>query len=245
MNEISRPAHKCLMVGYGFIIYSAIYGIKMPPDMEAKTDPANNRFYLFLTNWNLMLQFLFFTLSSITDLSRPMFSDRRQKGWLISLVDFLFGSIVFSTSMLVCITFWGLFHIDRELIFPVRFDEFFPNWLNHGMHSLPFFAVMFELLTVKRRLPKPAFAVVAATVFSFSYFALTMYVAHTTDHWVYPVLRNMGYLGRFSFIGVCHLLLMGFLKLGYGLHRLRWGAKTSEKKESSQTDVSAKKKKKK
>ena len=31
----------------------------------------------------------------------------------------------------VCITFWGIYAIDREYIYPAEVDEFIPQLLNH------------------------------------------------------------------------------------------------------------------
>ncbi|KAA0188496.1 hypothetical protein HAZT_HAZT009109 [Hyalella azteca] len=58
-------------------------------------------------------------------------------------LDFLFSSIVFPLAVFVATSFWGLFFTDRELVFPKIFDEFFPSWLNHVVHTLPLVAVVF------------------------------------------------------------------------------------------------------
>lgn len=34
----------------------------------------------------------------------------------------------------VC-TFWSLYLVDRELVYPKLLDNFIPQWLNHGMVS--------------------------------------------------------------------------------------------------------------
>ena len=41
-----------------------------------------------------------------------------------------FCSIVFLFQF-VAATFWGIYLMDRELIFPRALDKIFPSWLNH------------------------------------------------------------------------------------------------------------------
>ena len=33
----------------------------------------------------------------------------------------------------VVVTFWGLYAVDRELVFPKHLDKIVPMWLNHVM----------------------------------------------------------------------------------------------------------------
>lgn len=39
-----------------------------------------------------------------------------------------------SMQFVVC-TFWSLYLVDRELVYPKLLDNFIPQWLNHGMVS--------------------------------------------------------------------------------------------------------------
>lgn len=43
--------------------------------------------------------------------------------------------------------FWGLYAVDRDLIFPKKAEQFFPSWLNHSLHTAIFFYAVLELLT--------------------------------------------------------------------------------------------------
>ncbi len=37
----------------------------------------------------------------------------------------------------VVITFWGLYAVDRELVYPAHLDKIIPWWLNHVMVRTP------------------------------------------------------------------------------------------------------------
>ena len=61
-------------------------------------------------------------------------------------------------------TFWGLWHINRELIFPKALDSFFPNWLNHNIHTTPGIGVLVEMFFTRHEHPsqRKGFLTVAA-----------------------------------------------------------------------------------
>lgn len=50
--------------------------------------------------------------------------------------------------------FWGLYAIDRELIFPKSLDEFIPGWQNHVMHTLPIIGALLDAYLVHHSFPK-------------------------------------------------------------------------------------------
>jgi len=241
MNEMSRAVHKVLMVANGYVIFHTMYGMEYPDEMAKLRAASKYSFIMFITNWNLVVQLVFFVLSTLSDLNRPFYSERKKKSWIVSLVDFIFASVAFPAAVFVCGAFWGLYAIDRELIFPIKYDSFFPSWLNHGMHTLPVVAVVFELLIIRHKFPRLRYANAAATVFAGAYFALTLHIAATTGHWAYPVMRLMSNPGRFAFIGFCYLLLLLCLRLGYFLHSFRWGStaaidqSASEKKKKNKS----------
>ena len=42
--------------------------------------------------------------------------------------------------------FWGVFAVDRELMFPAVLDRHYPAWLNHGVHTMPLVIGLLEVL---------------------------------------------------------------------------------------------------
>lgn len=49
--------------------------------------------------------------------------------------------------------FWGLYAIDRELVFPKILDSYFPQWLNHVMHTNIVVFSVIELVSSFRSYP--------------------------------------------------------------------------------------------
>ena len=49
---------------------------------------------------------------------------------------------------MVCILFWGMYAISRELVFPEVMDLFYPSALNHGVHTAPIVLALLELVLV-------------------------------------------------------------------------------------------------
>jgi len=37
------------------------------------------------------------------------------------------------TFQFVVMTFWGIYAVDRELVYPKHLDALIPQWLNHSM----------------------------------------------------------------------------------------------------------------
>lgn len=45
------------------------------------------------------------------------------------------------------IQFWGIYLVNRDLIFPNILDEVVPSWHNHILHTLPLIAAIADNLT--------------------------------------------------------------------------------------------------
>lgn len=60
----------------------------------------------------------------------------RPRSWPLRRArDNLFATVAFPIGMFVGVSFWGLFLVNRELIFPERFDAFIPAHVNHMLHT--------------------------------------------------------------------------------------------------------------
>ncbi|GBM99595.1 hypothetical protein AVEN_261895-1 [Araneus ventricosus] len=85
-------------------------------------------FWKYLTYWNLIFHFVFFALSSIFDIMRP---ECEVYDSILRIRDTAFAGIVFPYGVFVFVMFWGIYIIDRDLIFPKEDEKNFPVWLNH------------------------------------------------------------------------------------------------------------------
>lgn len=52
-----------------------------------------------------------------------------------------------------CISFWFMYSINREFVYPKIIDSYMPFWQNHGMHTTIFPLVLFELITTRHKVP--------------------------------------------------------------------------------------------
>jgi hypothetical protein len=52
------------------------------------------------------------------------------------------------------LTFWGLYAVNRELVFPRILDDYFPGWLNHVMHTHIVGFAALEMAITCRKYPK-------------------------------------------------------------------------------------------
>ena len=109
----------------------------------------------YLTHLNVWLQMIYFIIAFANDL----FGSESTKVSEISSVfqtlrDFLFGTLTLPIGSLVTVGFWSVFLVDRELIFPVEYDQYFPPITNHMMHTAPLVAQVLELLFVCHIYPK-------------------------------------------------------------------------------------------
>ncbi|KAF2358247.1 FAR-17a/AIG1-like protein [Trinorchestia longiramus] len=226
--------HFVLAVIYGYSAYYYVFGVKPPAEIEAVRDSVYGPFK-YLTYWDLLMQFVFFTLCFLSNVFTSA-QGKKRKTSFENVLDFLFSSIILPTAMFVAFTFWGLYAIDRELILPKIYDSFFPVWLNHAVHTLPLVAVLVELLSVQRTFPTKKKGFLSIYIFFFIYLLWVVYIAHTTGHWVYPVLQQMSTVPRLLFfvglgflIGCCYVL-GHYLNLSISGQGSRSEQKSSRKK---------------
>ena len=54
---------------------------------------------------------------------------------------------------LVSFSFWLIYFVDRNLIYPVILDSIVPHWQNHVMHTLPLASLLLESFLTKHKYP--------------------------------------------------------------------------------------------
>ncbi|KAI7692820.1 Androgen-induced -like protein [Sarcoptes scabiei] len=103
-------------------------------------------------------------------------------------------------NLFVTISFWSIWSIDRELIFPKIFDKYYPFWLNQTAHTLVAIAVLIELMLARWTPPaKQSYGLVLINLFSYSYGALVLYIAIAHNVWVYPFISKLDWPQRIGF----------------------------------------------
>ncbi|KAK3749275.1 hypothetical protein QZH41_016054 [Actinostola sp. cb2023] len=224
---------------FAFAIY---FMVVMYHDLKIQT-PGVLEFgwrWKYLTFLNLVSQLTFFVLASLIDVVTLLRGQETK--WIVSVRDVLFASIVFPIGVFVAVTFWGIYAIDRELIFPTFLDSVIPNWINHALHTWCAVAVILESAINCHVYPRNRVGILFLLGFGAIYISWISYIAYAQDYWVYPFLRVMENSVRVAFFAVCAILLTFFYFLGKWMTNAIWGGKVSaemaqEKKQANKKKV--------
>lgn len=203
-----------------------------PPENMRKIRNIGGGALKYLTYWDMVLQFVFFSLAFINDIYGTDTIIKRRQSSLQKLRDFLFSTIVFAAGTFVSISFWSLYAVDRKLIFPVEYDSWFPNWLNHGIHTGPIVGVLIEMFTICHTIPSRNTGFCTVIAFAAVYLSWVCFIAYYWDgFWVYPILAYLTMIGRAAFLTGMAILLAMIFFVGECLHAKCWGAKQAEMEE--------------
>ncbi|KAL1506774.1 hypothetical protein ABEB36_006075 [Hypothenemus hampei] len=128
-----------------------------------------------------------------------------------------FWYLVFPSSLLVVSTFWSIWYIDRELIFPKIVDDFYPSWLNHTLHTLIVIPLIIEVLAqIKHGNVRVSRRRAAIVLLSYCFIYQTLYLLIYFRHgiWLYPIYKTLTWNQRIVFIIFKTLLIFAYQQLG-------------------------------
>ncbi|KAL4624285.1 androgen-dependent TFPI-regulating protein-like isoform X2 [Arapaima gigas] len=171
----------------------------------------------YLTFLNLVLQMVFFGLAAMNDLLEIGVKSRVR---LLSLSgDLLFSVFAFPVGVFVVLIFWIIFIYDRQLIFPASLDDFFPSWMNHGMHTLVLPVLLGELLLQPHTYPKTCNGLAVLCIGGF----VVIWVYLSVGIWVYPLLGLFSTPGLLGFFFLNMSLVTLLYLAGQALDHSLWG----------------------
>lgn len=220
-NTVRTLFNLANVVHFSYIIYWT-YGLKIPGH-------RHNAFggqWKFLTYWNIWLQLIYF----IVGLCNELFGSNAKNANLESisrmqkLRDFLFSTMAFPVGIFVTISFWSLFLIDRNLVFPRKLDDFYPLWANHMMHTTSTVSQLIEMIISFHIYPSRIKGMLTSMGFAFVYLGWILFIAYKSNVWVYPILQKLPTFGRTIFIIGCCLLFGILFCGGEMLNRKIWPA---------------------
>ena len=133
--------------------------------------------------------------------------------------------------------FWVLFHLDRELVFPARFDEFFPNYINHLMHTTVIPAQLLELILLYHVYPSKKNGMATTIFFCLIYLSWTLVIAHFGGIWVYPIFQVLDPVPRFFFMLACSMFGALLYIFGEVLNNIVWSDKVSAGSQAAAGDA--------
>ncbi|CAG4972910.1 unnamed protein product [Colias eurytheme] len=96
--------------------------------------PFKNR-VLLLTIWTLILQALYMTTAFLNDVIGTNEVSPRKPPAIRQIKDIIFG-LAYPSAIYVSIAFWGIYHVQKDLIYPEHVERAYPPWLNHVMHTI-------------------------------------------------------------------------------------------------------------
>lgn len=206
-NIISQMINKekfyRLMVWYhGFNIYFRYkHPVQLPGDSQF---PGKWR---FLTIWNVWLQIVFYLVVGAFSLAKSPAIN--------SLRDTIFTTVVLPMSAIVSVMFWGIYAVDRELIFPVALEKLgYTNTMNHMEHSTILGITIVNMLLVRHTYPAARKGNSIICGVALAYVVWLYIVHHLTGRWAYPFLAVMSDTTRIAFLGVVCLFAVAVYNLG-------------------------------
>ncbi|XP_064194552.1 androgen-dependent TFPI-regulating protein isoform X2 [Anguilla rostrata] len=220
--------HILAFVLYAFVILSmaAKDGEPLPPGIFMYGGP-----WKYLTFLNLVLQMVFFGLAAACDFQSSLGKGMAKQRNLCK--DLLFSVFAFPVGMFVVLLFWVIFTYDRELVYPVSMDDFFPPWMNHAMHTLVLPFLLGEILIQPHKYPKTKNGLAALGIVGIAYLSWVVWIYLAVGIWVYPLL------GLFSTPGIaglffCNMTIVTLLYLlGQTLNEQVWGYRAVNSTSSS------------
>jgi len=207
--------------------FCAIVRFEYLPPMPNKKDHEHFAGRLkYLTYWNLVAHFLFFTLSSIMDFMKSSSSNYNK---LTRLRDKMYAGIVLPYGVFVVTMFWILYGINRELIFPKALDAFFPSWLNHVAHTAILPVILVETYILKHRHPRKIDGVKITAAFGLTYGVWILFLGLGMDIWVYPILQVLNWIQRIVFLVISTSFMFLLYFVGERINCCFWGEHVIQK----------------
>ncbi|KAJ7361924.1 Androgen-induced protein 1 protein [Desmophyllum pertusum] len=168
-----------------------------------------------------MCQLIYFIIAPLADILTLV--KGREDNWLVKLRDTVFASLAFPLGVFVAASFWGIYMMDRELIFPPALDKIIPPWLNHLLHTWCAVLAIVEGAFIRHKYPKNRVGLGLLAVFTVTYLTWITWIAYVAEFWVYPFLRIMPNSARAAFFVVCGCVIAFFYFLGKWMTLFIWG----------------------
>jgi len=235
MNPLLLTLHLLGSSSFAYAIYYDVYVLDLPEHIHSRRESFGGQ-AKYLTFLNMCLQFIFFTLCILAD-----FSGKKSK--LKRIKDVVFASAAFPIGVFVAVIFWGLYALDRELIFPQKLDGHFPDWLNHLMHTTVLPLQLGELYLASHVYPGRMLGGCLNSVLTVGYLVWLNVIFYYGGFWVYPVFKVLSATMRPVFMMVCMAMGFAFYILGEKLNDLIWENKKNSNIVSSKASQQKKLKK--
>lgn len=154
-----------------------------------------------------------------------------KKSPLSRLLNLAYVNVAFPIGALVVIVFWGVFAIDRNLIYPETIAAIIPEWRNQIVHTLPIFSCLVDNFFVRRHYSESFLVGFFPTLLvSAAYGVWVMIIAQVGGFWVYPFMSVMSNQARVAFFAGAAVFIAFLYKLGEWTNALMWPQKVNKNK---------------
>ncbi|XP_037957935.1 androgen-induced gene 1 protein isoform X2 [Teleopsis dalmanni] len=219
--------HLCALGQFAYALYFNNFGV----NRSTKLEKSNARLMVpdgfqqkirFLTYWCLIVQVFYYTVCLINDFVGTNEVAPKHLPAIRKLKDYVMAAFAFPLAVNVAVTFWSLYAIDRELVFPKVLDAVFPSWLNHIMHTNILVFIILEMFTSFREYPKRKRGITGLGIFMITYLIWIHVVKHYSGVWVYPVLEVLQLPQRIVFFVAILAFTVCLYFLGEFLNGVVW-----------------------
>lgn len=224
--------HTAIVFVYGFSVWQDwIYYTPLLHDFELIDEDLIVFFqgYLYklvyLGNIYHLLQLFYFFWCCVTDLISASASETSVGKVAVAVRDWFLAAVVFPIGTLVVTTFWAIYAVDRELIFPEALDKFFPSWLNHALHTYVLPLLLVDMLLVNHKYPSRRAGMAGTLAFGLSYLIWILFLGFAKDIWVYPFFKVLHGVYFPIFFATMSLILIMFYIIGEKTNALLGGYK--------------------
>lgn len=171
--------------------------------------------HAFLTHWMVWIQLIYYTIGFLA----LVFKSQS----LLNFADTMRSGLVFPLCTFACTSFWVIFSIDREMIYPTYYDSLIPAYQNHLWHSLPATLQLYDLVFFKHKIPSMIKNVIFMVGFFAVYFGRCYLFFLDKSIWPYAFMTHIWSAGEMYFIVLIlmfFLLVILFMYSGNAIHRL-------------------------
>lgn len=154
-----------------------------------------------------ILQIAYHTVAFLNDVFGTNAASPKKKPTIRLIKDVLF-SVAFPIAMYVSGAFWGIYAVDKDLIFPEHIAKLYPVWVNHVLHTTVAIFMFIELLTTNRNYPSRKVGLSVMSVFIGAYISWYLTVYFKTGTWAYPLFDELNWPLRIMFLLFSYLLVI-------------------------------------
>jgi len=222
------------VVGYFMVVTNWMKENMLQFRQEEINDPVVRtlkRFSLrYLTNWTFTLETIYFFFALGEEVLSLFKGREKLKDKVHKYKNYFFTVLVAPMALLVSIVFWGIWAIDRNLIFPTVMDQYLPPWINHSLHTMTSIIVLLEMYLCFHKYPSFKPALLGITLYLLCYSICLMMTYYQSGAWLYPVFKTLSWTLRITFCLATYVLAIALYGAQYFLNSLLWDNKVVTKK---------------